>query len=137
MDFGIVDLFVIFLITLGPLKSAIVYVTLTADADAAFRRRIAIRTVLTSTVVAILFVVAGEFLLDAFHVSIPALKMAGGLILVLYALEMVIGSKSQEEPKTDSAAYQYRRLPSGHAIDGNPSGPCCDCYLNCSRTRNE
>ena len=55
MDFGIVDLFVIFLITLGPLKSAIVYVTLTADADAGFRRRIAIRTVLTATVVALLF----------------------------------------------------------------------------------
>ena len=35
MEFGIVDLFVIFLITLGPLKSSIVYVTLTGDADAA------------------------------------------------------------------------------------------------------
>jgi multiple antibiotic resistance protein len=103
MDFGIADLLVIFLITLGPLKSAIVYVTLTADADAGFRRSIAIRTVLTATFVAILFVIAGEFLLDAFHVSIPALKMAGGLILMLFALELVLGSKSQEAPKTDSA----------------------------------
>ena len=101
MNFGISELFVIFLITLGPLKSAIVYVTLTADADAGFRRRIAIRTVLIATVVSILFVLAGEFLLDAFHISIPALKLAGGLILMLYALEMVIGSKSQESSKTD------------------------------------
>jgi multiple antibiotic resistance protein len=101
MNFGISELFVIFLITLGPLKSAIVYVTLTADADASFKRRIAIRTVLVATVVSILFVVAGEFLLDAFHISIPALKMAGGIILLLYALEMVIGSKSQEGSKTD------------------------------------
>ena len=104
MDFGIVDLFVIFLITLGPLKSSIVYVTLTADADAGLRRSIAIRTVLTATVVALLFVIAGEFLLDAFHVSIPALKLGGGLILVLFALEMVLGSQSQEAPKTDSEA---------------------------------
>jgi multiple antibiotic resistance protein len=95
---------VIFLITLGPLKSAIVYVTLTADADAGLRRSIAIRTVLTATVVALLFVIAGEFLLDAFHISIPALKLGGGLILVLFALEMVLGSQSQEAPKTDSAA---------------------------------
>ncbi len=101
MNFGISELFVIFLITLGPLKSAIVYVTLTADADAGFRRRIAIRTVLIATVVSILFVLAGEFLLDAFHISIPALKLAGGIILMLYALEMVIGSKSQESSKTD------------------------------------
>ena len=104
MNFGIVDLLVIFLITLGPLKSAIVYVTLTADADAGFKRSIAIRTVVVATVVSILFVIAGEFLLDAFHISIPALKLAGGLILVLYALEMVIGSKSQAGAKTDSAA---------------------------------
>ena len=103
MNFGISELFVIFLITLGPLKSAIVYVTLTGDADAGFRRRIAIRTVLVATVVSILFVIAGEFLLGVFHVSIPALKLAGGLILMLYALEMVLGSKSQEEPKTDLA----------------------------------
>ena len=47
--------------------------------------------------------IAGEFLLGVFHVSIPALKLAGGLILMLYALEMVLGSKSQEEPKTDLA----------------------------------
>ena len=138
MDFGIVDLFVIFLITLGPLKSAIVYVTLTADADAGLRRSIAIRTVLTATVVAILFVIAGEFLLDAFHISIPALKLAGGLILVLFALEMVIGQPVTRRAEDRFGSIdQYRRLPSGHAIDGNPSGPCCDCYLNCSRTRNE
>ena len=104
MNFGFYELFVIFLITLGPLKSAIVYVTLTADADAGFRRRIAIRTVLTATFVAILFVIAGEFLLDAFHISIPALKLGGGLILALFALEMVLGSKSQEAPNTDLAA---------------------------------
>ncbi len=101
MNFGISELFVIFLITLGPLKSAIVYATLTADADKGFRRRIAIRTVVVSTIVSILFVIAGEYLLDVFHISIPALKFGGGIILMLYALEMVLGSKSEEGVKSD------------------------------------
>ena len=101
MNFGFSELFVIFLIVLGPLKSAIVYVTMTANADAGFRRRIAIRTVLVATIVSILFVVAGEYLLDVFHISIPALKFGGGIILMLYALEMVLGGKSEEGPKTD------------------------------------
>lgn len=95
MNFGAIDLFMIFFITLGLLKSAIVYTTLTADADVGFRRRVAIKTVATSTVVAALFVVAGEFMLKAFHVSIPALKIAGGLILLLFTLEMVMGSASK------------------------------------------
>ena len=90
MNFGVIDVFMIFFITMGPLKSSIVYVTLTAEADAGFRRRVAIKTVVTSTVVAVLFVVAGEFMLKAFHVSIPALKIAGGLILLLFALEMMV-----------------------------------------------
>ena len=101
MNFGFSELFLIFLITLGPLKSAIVYVTMTADADAGFRRRIAIRTVLVATIVSILFVVAGEYLLDVFHISIPALKFGGGIILMLYALEMVLGGKSEEGTKSD------------------------------------
>ena len=45
--------------------------------------------------------VAGEFLLDVFHISIPALKFGGGIILMLYALEMVLGSKSEEGAKSD------------------------------------
>ena len=101
MNFGFSELFLIFLIVLGPLKSAIVYVTMTANADAAFRRRIAIRTVLVATIVSILFVVAGEYLLDVFHISIPALKFGGGIILMLYALEMVLGGKSEEGAKSD------------------------------------
>ena len=104
MKFGVIDLFMIFFITMGPLKSSIVYVTLTAEADAGFRRRVAIKTVVTSTVVAVLFVVAGEFMLKAFHVSIPALKIAGGLILILFALEMVMGSKSKEDDTAGAAA---------------------------------
>lgn len=104
MSFGAFDLFMIFFITMGPLKSAVVYTTLTADADAGFRRRVAIKTVVTATVVAVLFVVAGEFMLKAFHVSIPALKLAGGLILVLFALGMVMGSESKEGDTTGTAA---------------------------------
>jgi len=96
MQLGALDILMIFLVTIGPLKASIVYTTLTANADPAFRRSVAIKTVVTSTVVAILFVVAGEFLLKVFHVSIPALKIAGGLILLLYALSMVMGDESNK-----------------------------------------
>ena len=97
MTIGLLDIFVILFITMGPLKPAIVFITLTARADAGFRRKVALKTVITATAVAILFALAGEFLLSAFHVSIPALKIAGGLILLLYALEMVIGGDKKNE----------------------------------------
>ena len=100
MELGPVDILMIFLVTIGPLKATVVFASLTAKADPAFRRAVAIKTVVTATCVALLFVLAGEFLLHAFHVSIPALKIAGGLILVLYALGMVMGEGSGQEAGT-------------------------------------
>jgi multiple antibiotic resistance protein len=93
MNLGYADILVILLITIGPLKAAIVFATLTTTADAAFRRAVAIKTVATASIVVALFILAGEFLLGVFHISLPALKLAGGLILLLFALHMVMGEE--------------------------------------------
>ncbi len=97
MELGPADILLIFLVTIGPLKATVVFASLTAKSDPGFRRAVAIKTVVTATSVALLFVVAGEFLLQAFHMSLPALKIAGGLILMLYALGMVLGESSGED----------------------------------------
>lgn len=109
MRFGIVDIVTLLLVTVGPLKALIVFGTLTARADSAFRRQVAIRTVFVATIVTLLFVVAGEFLLLVFHISLPALKIAGGIILLLFAIHMVMGgaeeNKSAEFPSRDIAIF--------------------------------
>jgi multiple antibiotic resistance protein len=92
MPIGLVDIIVILLITVGPLKALIVYATITGGADAALRRKIAFKTVMVAAIVALLFVVAGEFILKILHISLPALKIAGGIILMLFAIGMVMGS---------------------------------------------
>lgn len=91
MPIGLVDIIVILLITVGPLKALIVYATITGGADAAMRRKIAFKTVMVAAIVALLFVVAGEFILKILHISLPALKIAGGIILMLFAIGMVMG----------------------------------------------
>lgn len=104
MQLGVLDILGIFLVTLGPLKAAVVYTTLTADVDFEFRRKVAVKTVVTATIVAILFLVAGEFVLRMFHVSVPALKIAGGLVLLLYALNMVMGDDSNQNAHKGAVA---------------------------------
>jgi multiple antibiotic resistance protein len=111
MELGLADILVIFLVTLGPIKATVVFASLTAGTDSAFRRSVATKTVLTATSVCLLFVLAGGSLLSAFHVSLPALKIAGGLVLMLYALSMVKGeggSKGDQDdtpPSTQIAIY--------------------------------
>ena len=102
--------FVILLITIGPLKATIVYAELTGKADAAFKRQVAFKTVTVAAIVCLVFVFAGHWLLGVFHVSLPALKIAGGLIFLLFALDMVMGSEKKAEdgdalPSADIAIY--------------------------------
>ena len=110
MELGLVDVFTILLVTIGPLKAMVIFTAITGSADDAFRRTVAIKGVMVAAIVLLLFVVAGEFLLQIFHVSLPALKIAGGLILVLFALGMVMGSGNHGEetggnPSPDIAIY--------------------------------
>jgi multiple antibiotic resistance protein len=73
MNLGLADIFVILFVTIGPLKAALVYAALTAGTDAAFKREVAIKTVVTSAIVIGIFIFAGEFLLQIFHISLAAL----------------------------------------------------------------
>ena len=115
MTFGIFDGIAILVITLGPLKAAIVYATLTSGAEEALRRAIAFRTVTVATIVIVIFIVFGEFILGIFHISLPALKLAGGLILLLFALGMVMDDDEKghrpEGPVTIAVATYPLAMP--------------------------
>jgi hypothetical protein len=50
LELGYADIFVILLITIGPLKAAIVYAKLTGGQDPAFSRQVAIKTVTVATI---------------------------------------------------------------------------------------
>jgi multiple antibiotic resistance protein len=123
MQFGVVDILTVLLVTIGPLKALIVFATLTAKADTAFRRQVAIKTVTTATIVALLFVVAGEFLLHVFHITLPALKIAGGIILLLFALGMVMGNGAGgDEEKPQALSLDIAVYPLAMPMMATPQG---------------
>jgi len=53
------------------------------------RWRVVLRELLIALGVLIVFLLAGPFLLDALHISEPALRVAGGIVLFLIAVRMV------------------------------------------------
>ncbi len=55
------------------------------------RRAIAVKSVAIQAVVLSIFVARGPNILEFFHVSIFALEVAGGLILLLFAIGLVLG----------------------------------------------
>jgi multiple antibiotic resistance protein len=119
---GLVDVIVILLITIGPIKAAVIYAGLTASADAALKRAIALKTVITAGIIVLLFVLAGQFILQVFHITLPALTLAGGLILLLFALHMVIGEEKKSDGAPSAPSLSIAVYPLAMPLMATPQG---------------
>lgn len=81
--------FTTFFATVGPLEAAILFATLTPKAPNGERRRLAIRATVIASVILAFFTLLGGPILRQLGVSIPALQVAGGIILLLIAIDMI------------------------------------------------
>ncbi len=103
--------------TIGPLKVTIVCATLTAQASAQFIKRVSLRSVVVAFIVCVVFALLGEMILRLFRVSVPAFQIGGGIIVLLFSIDMVMGGKEAvkernikdpevvEDPSLDIAIY--------------------------------
>lgn len=81
--------FTTFFATIGPVEAAVLFATLTPKMSFAARCGIALRAVLIATAILLVFTLLGEPLLRQLGVTIAALQTAGGVILLLIALDMI------------------------------------------------
>lgn len=92
------DILVILVITAGATKAAAFFLAEMGSLTKAERRSVAIRSVAIQAVVLAIFAALGPNIIGFFHVSIAALEVAGGLILLLFAIGLVLGEDhSQDE----------------------------------------
>lgn len=78
------------LVIIDPVGTAAVFIGITPRDSEARRRAQAIRATLISVVVLVSFAFAGEFLLRAMGIGLPAFQIAGGLLLFVLAFDMVM-----------------------------------------------
>lgn len=86
--------FVLFFVVVEPISLVPLFAGLTAGADEAFRRRMALRSVLLAGAVLALFAFGGGWFLQTMGISVAAFRIAGGVMLFLIALEMVFARES-------------------------------------------
>jgi multiple antibiotic resistance protein len=86
------ETFVTLFVITDPLGNAPIFVAITRTLKPAQRQRAAVRAVVAAGLLIIGFAVFGELVLRYLHVSIGSLSIAGGLLLMLVALEMLRGS---------------------------------------------
>ena len=100
---AIVTLFV----TIDPPGLAPIFVVLTAGRSRAERNATALRAVVIAGAVLIGFALVGEPLIGFLGISLPAFRIAGGLLLFVIAFEMVFGWR--EERKSVAAQTVVER----------------------------
>lgn len=81
--------FTTFFATIGPIEAAVLFAALTPNASSGERRRLALLATLIASIILAGSALLGGPLLQQLGVTIAALQTAGGVILLLLALEMV------------------------------------------------
>ncbi|WP_433389682.1 MarC family protein [Micromonospora sp. KLBMP9576] len=96
------EVFVTLLVIVDPPGMMPIFLALTGPLPARDRHRAAWQAVALALGVIVIFAVAGQTLLDYLHVDLPALQAAGGLLLVLVALELLTGKADDPSQQTTS-----------------------------------
>ncbi len=93
------EVFITLAVIMDPVGTIPLFLSLTSGRSIAMRKRAAGQAVLVAFAVIVVFALFGRQLLAYLHISLPALQAAGGLLLLLVALELLTG-KSEEPTQT-------------------------------------
>jgi len=92
--------FITFFAVIDPIGTVPVFIAVTHKYDQKTKRRIALLAAIVSACILLFFMVAGEIILSALSIPLPAFQISGGMVLFLFALTMIFGeSKPEEEIK--------------------------------------
>lgn len=103
--------FVTMFVVIDPIGLAPLFVALTQGMTDAARRRIAWRATLIGILILLAFAAFGEALLAFIGISMPAFRVAGGILLFLTALDMLFERRTkrredkQEEEREDPSVF--------------------------------
>jgi multiple antibiotic resistance protein len=111
------EVFVTLFVIMDPPGTLPVFLALTGSMTARARIRAARQAVLVALLVIVSFAIFGRQILDYLHVTLPALQCAGGLLLLLIALELLTGKA--EDPE-ESANVNVALVPLGTPLLAGP-----------------
>ena len=104
MDWQILgETYLTLVVIMDPVGLVPVFIAMTARLTSAQRRTAALRAVLAAGALMVGFALIGRFLLEYLHVSVEALSISGGLLLLLVALEMLRGLDAPDAESEDVA----------------------------------
>ena len=99
-----INSFILFFVTIDTIGNLPFFLSLTEEVKVKKRNQIAIRSVIVAFFIMIIFAYLGRYLLEAIGVSLDSLKIAGGIILMFLAIDILFEKrKKRREKKVEEA----------------------------------
>ncbi|GAA2376238.1 MarC family protein [Dactylosporangium salmoneum] len=111
------EVFVTLLVILDPPGAVPIFLALTRQMERRSRNRAALQAVALACGVVVAFAVLGRQILGYLHIELPALQGAGGLLLLLVALELLTGKT--DDPR-EQATTNVALVPLGTPLLAGP-----------------
>jgi len=102
----LISALVTLLVVVDPVGLAPIFIGITHDLPTAARRRIAVRSTIIAGVILAGTALAGNWLLHELSITLPAFRIAGGLLLFAVASEMVFGVRIERQSKQAEDALE-------------------------------
>ena len=103
-----INSFILFFITIDTIGNLPFFISLTEGAKIKKKNQIAIKSVIYAFFILILFAYLGRYLLDALEVTLDSLKIAGGIILMFIAIDILFEKRKKRREKKVEAALDEK-----------------------------
>ena len=94
-----INSFILFFVTIDTIGNLPFFLSLTEEVKVKKRNQIAIRSVIVAFFIMIIFAYLGRYLLEAIGVSLDSLKIAGGIILMFLAIDILFEKRKKRREK--------------------------------------
>lgn len=105
--------FITLFVVIDPVGTIPVYLYAVSSVPKRLHRRFAMRAVFIAALVLLLFLAGGQIVLETIGLRLGAFQIAGGIVLFLFAMTMVLG-----ESKADSEIAEAERGTDGDHLSG-------------------
>lgn len=111
-----VSVFMGFFAIMNPIANTPIFLGLTATDDEGTRKAVALRAVLTSFSIVVVFVLLGHWIFQLFGITLASFRIAGGLLIGLIGFHMVQGTASSVHQPPKEVSEKSREAALSVAI---------------------
>ena len=102
-----ITVFLAFFAVMNPIANAAAFVGLTGNQDKAARKKTALKSIVTAFCIILFFCILGKTIFELFGITLPALRITGGVLIFLVGFHMLQGQPSkmhlpQKDPAEDN-----------------------------------